>query len=84
MRRRLLLFIVFALMLPSFAVLLVSGLGILQHEWAIRYVARSYVQRFENTASVVLPTSPRLGARDEHDGNTRPQAVFVGPSASAG
>jgi signal transduction histidine kinase len=59
MRRRLLLFIVFALMLPSFAVLLVSGLGILQHEWAIRYVARSYVQEMaENTASRVLANEP--------------------------
>lgn len=59
MRRHLLLFIIFALMLPSFAVLLVSGIGILQHEWAIRSVARSYVQEMaENVASRVIASEP--------------------------
>ncbi|MDD3512589.1 MAG: sensor histidine kinase [Synergistaceae bacterium] len=59
MRRHLLLFIIFALMLPSFAVLLVSGIGILQHEWAIRSVARSYVQEMaENVASRVATSEP--------------------------
>ena len=55
MRRRHLLSIILALMLPSFATLLVSGMGVLQHELAIRDVARSYVHEMaENTANRVL------------------------------
>ena len=59
MRRRHLLSIIFALMLPSLAALIVSGMGILQHELAIRHVARSYVQEMaENTATRVLENEP--------------------------
>jgi signal transduction histidine kinase len=57
MRRHLLLIITFALMLPSFAVLLVSGIGIVQHELAMESVARSYVQEMaENVASRLTGT----------------------------
>ena len=61
MRRHLLLFIIFALMLPSFAVLFVSGIGILQHEWAIRSVARSYVQEIAENVAARVATSEPLG-----------------------
>jgi signal transduction histidine kinase len=52
MRRHLLLIITFAILLPALAVLLVSGFGLMQHEWAMKSVARSYVQDMaENVAS---------------------------------
>lgn len=52
MRRHLLLIITFAILLPALAVLLVSGFGLMQHEWAMESVARSYVQDMaENVAS---------------------------------
>lgn len=51
MRRHLLLIITFAILLPALAVLLVSGIGLMQHEWAMKSVARSYVQDMaENVA----------------------------------
>ncbi|GAB1427077.1 hypothetical protein MASR2M17_05030 [Aminivibrio sp.] len=52
MRRHLLLILIFAILLPAFAVLIVSGIGLLHHEWAMESVARSYVQDMaENLAT---------------------------------
>ncbi len=52
MRRHLLVVLTLAILLPMFAVLLVAGFGLVHHQWAVEFVARSYVEDLaENVAS---------------------------------
>lgn len=44
MKRHLLLVLTLAILLPSLAILVAAGVGIVEHERAVRVVARSYVQ----------------------------------------
>ncbi|MGI6251898.1 MAG: sensor histidine kinase [Aminivibrio sp.] len=60
MRRHLLLIITFAILLPALAVLLVSGFGLIQHEWAMESVARSYVQDLAENVASRLSTSDTM------------------------
>jgi signal transduction histidine kinase len=82
MRRHLLLIITFAILLPAFAVLLVSGFGLMQHEWAMESVARSYVQDLaENVASRLSGAETRRWGSELTSVEIRRFRVFTwGPS----
>ncbi len=83
MRRHLLLILIFAILLPAFAVLIVSGIGLLHHEWAMESVARSYVQDMaENLATRLAGTETRQwGGNDLTSLEIRRFRVFTwGPS----
>ena len=83
MRRHLLLILIFAILLPAFAVLIVSGIGLLHHEWAMESVARSYVQDMaENLATRLAGTEVRRwGGNDLTSLEIRRFRVFTwGPS----
>jgi signal transduction histidine kinase len=82
MRRHLLLIITFAILLPALAVLLVSGFGLVQHEWAMESVARSYVQDMaENVASRLSQSDSRRWSGDLTAIEIRRIRVFTwGPS----
>lgn len=82
MRRHLLLIITFAILLPALAVLLVSGFGLLQHEWAMESVARSYVQDLaENVASRLAGYETRRWGGEFSSVEIRRFRVFTwGPS----
>ena len=70
MRRHLLLIITFAILLPALAVLLVSGFGLMQHEWAMESVARSYVQDMaENVASRLAGADTRKWGSEQSGGH---------------
>ncbi len=82
MRRHLLLIITFAILLPALAVLLVSGFGLMQHEWAMESVARSYVQDMaENVASRLAGIETRKWGSELTSIEIRRFRVFTwGPS----
>ncbi|MEA4880478.1 MAG: sensor histidine kinase [Synergistaceae bacterium] len=83
MRRHLLLILIFAILLPAFAVLIVSGIGLLHHEWAMESVARSYVQDMaENLATRLAGIEARRwGGSDLTSLEIRSFRVFTwGPS----
>ena len=82
MRRHLLLIITFAILLPALAVLLVSGFGLMQHEWAMESVARSYVQDMaENVASRLAGAETRKWGSELTSVEIRRFRVFTwGPS----
>ncbi|MEA4952766.1 MAG: histidine kinase [Aminivibrio sp.] len=82
MRRHLLLIITFAILLPALAVLLVSGFGLMQHEWAMESVARSYVQDMaENVASRLAGADTRKWGSELTSIEIRRFRVFTwGPS----
>lgn len=82
MRRHLLLIITFAILLPALAVLLVSGFGLVQHEWAMESVARSYVQDMaENVASRLSLGDSRRWSSDLTAVEIRRIRIFTwGPS----
>ncbi|MGI6784111.1 MAG: sensor histidine kinase [Aminivibrio sp.] len=82
MRRHLLLIITFAILLPALAVLLVSGFGLIQHEWAMESVARSYVQDMaENVASRLSLSDSRRWSGELTSIEIRRIRVFTwGPS----
>ena len=82
MRRHLLLIITFAILLPALAVLLVSGFGLMQHEWAMESVARSYVPDMaENVASRLAGIETRKWGSELTSIEIRRFRVFTwGPS----
>ncbi len=69
-------------MLPAFAVLLVSGIALMEHEKAMKSVARSYVQEMaDNVASRLLGSEVRRWGREYPPENVRSFRIFTwGPS----
>ncbi len=72
----------FAIFMPALAVLLVSGFGLMQHEWAMESVARSYVQDMaENVASRLAGADTRKWGSELTSIEIRRFRVFTwGPS----
>jgi signal transduction histidine kinase len=68
--------------MPALAVLLVSGFGLMQHEWAMESVARSYVQDMaENVASRLAGADTRKWGSELTSIEIRRFRVFTwGPS----
>ncbi|HCL78488.1 MAG TPA: sensor histidine kinase [Synergistaceae bacterium] len=82
MRRHLLTIISLAILLPAFAVLFVSGVSLMQHERAMKAVARSYVQEMaDNVASRLVDVESRRWGRDYPSIEVRNFRIFTwGPS----